>query len=344
MAFGEILRNARTQRGMTTSEVAEQTRILVQLVDDLEREDFQRIAAPLYGRGFIKSYAKLMDLDAQPLINDFMQLYSGARPPVVLAHKEAAKEETDNDAAPKVEPVRTKTQPVNTAPKRSMVPREEAGVAVSAVAVEAHAQASKVAPPVPLRMAPAKSESAPAHTTSGTTENVAVGAKQEPKKDFRPVLVVEPEVTEEAADREPDLFSIPVQKKQQGESTGETRQPVRMATQKRRLAPGGGEYSSGRIPTAQTLSERDGATLEGRQARMRTLAKSLTRLRSDIGGKLPALWHNKRTLLASCAGVVLLVLMTTGIAVLFKMTETGTKAKNPMPSDRVAPPPVLYID
>ncbi len=55
MAFGEVLRNARVQRGLTPSDVAESTHLLVQIVEDLEREDFRRVAAPIYGRGYRSS-------------------------------------------------------------------------------------------------------------------------------------------------------------------------------------------------------------------------------------------------------------------------------------------------
>ena len=54
MAIGPTLRQAREAKGMTTSEVARVTRMMVQLVEDLEKDDFGRIAAPIYGRGFIK--------------------------------------------------------------------------------------------------------------------------------------------------------------------------------------------------------------------------------------------------------------------------------------------------
>ena len=84
MAFGEILRNARVQKGLTPSDVAESTHMLVQVVEGLEKEDFRRIAAPIYGRGFVKLYAELLELDPEPLIRDFMNLYSGARPPAVV--------------------------------------------------------------------------------------------------------------------------------------------------------------------------------------------------------------------------------------------------------------------
>ncbi|MDD4101366.1 MAG: helix-turn-helix domain-containing protein, partial [Kiritimatiellae bacterium] len=83
MAFGEILRNARIQKGFAPSDVAEGTRMLVQIVDALEREDLKRIAAPIYGRGFVKLYAEFLELDHEPLVRDFMELYEGGRAPSI---------------------------------------------------------------------------------------------------------------------------------------------------------------------------------------------------------------------------------------------------------------------
>ena len=84
MPLGETLRLARTERGLTTGQVAEATRIMVQIVEDLERDDFRRIAAPIYGRGFIKLYADLLGLPVEPLVQEFMELYTGARSPQVV--------------------------------------------------------------------------------------------------------------------------------------------------------------------------------------------------------------------------------------------------------------------
>ena len=57
-SFGETLRNAREAKGLTTSQIAAKTRMLVQIVEEMENEDFHRIAAPIYGRGFVKLYAE----------------------------------------------------------------------------------------------------------------------------------------------------------------------------------------------------------------------------------------------------------------------------------------------
>jgi transcriptional regulator with XRE-family HTH domain len=79
--FGASLRKAREARGLTTRQVAETTHILVQIVEDLENEDFSRIVAPIYGRGFVKLYCETVGLDSSVFVNQFMALYNGERTP-----------------------------------------------------------------------------------------------------------------------------------------------------------------------------------------------------------------------------------------------------------------------
>ena len=75
MSFGQILRAAREAKGLTTSELAARTHLLVQIVEGLENEDFRRIPAPIYGRGFVKLYCETVGLDPKPLQAEFMSLY-----------------------------------------------------------------------------------------------------------------------------------------------------------------------------------------------------------------------------------------------------------------------------
>ena len=89
--FGKTLREAREARGYTVSQVAEITRMLPSIVDGLEREDFSKIAAPIYGRGFVKLYAEAVGLEVKPLVNEFMDIYNGNRTPVIL-EREASTE------------------------------------------------------------------------------------------------------------------------------------------------------------------------------------------------------------------------------------------------------------
>jgi len=77
MAIGPTLQDARLKKQLTTSQVAGQTRMKVQIVDDLEHDDFHRIAATIYGKGFIKLFAECVDLDPAPLIADYMRTVRG---------------------------------------------------------------------------------------------------------------------------------------------------------------------------------------------------------------------------------------------------------------------------
>ncbi|MCL1888141.1 MAG: helix-turn-helix domain-containing protein, partial [Kiritimatiellaeota bacterium] len=71
MALGTILREARERQNLTPAQVAETTRMMQQIVEDLEVENFRRIAAPIYGKSFIKMYAACVGLDPAPLIEEF---------------------------------------------------------------------------------------------------------------------------------------------------------------------------------------------------------------------------------------------------------------------------------
>lgn len=81
--FGKTLREAREAKGYSVSQLADATHILPQIIENLEREDFTKIVAPIYGRGFVKLYCEHVGLDAPPLVAEFMDIYNGNRPPVI---------------------------------------------------------------------------------------------------------------------------------------------------------------------------------------------------------------------------------------------------------------------
>ena len=75
--FGNTLRAAREARGLTIAQIAETTHMAPSAVEDLEKEDFSRIAAPIYGRGFVKLYCEAVGLDPKPLVAEFMEIFNG---------------------------------------------------------------------------------------------------------------------------------------------------------------------------------------------------------------------------------------------------------------------------
>lgn len=105
MSFGETLRAAREAKGLTCSEVAKRTRLLVQIVEEMENEDFHRIAAPIYGRGFVRLYAQCVGLDPTPLVREFMDIYEGHRAPIVRTRSVPTTEQAPEPVVPAPAPV-----------------------------------------------------------------------------------------------------------------------------------------------------------------------------------------------------------------------------------------------
>lgn len=72
MALGEILKQKRLERNFTKEYIAERTHMMAATIEALENEDFKKIPAAIYGRGFIKTYCKVLDINPQPLIDEYM--------------------------------------------------------------------------------------------------------------------------------------------------------------------------------------------------------------------------------------------------------------------------------
>lgn len=101
--FGKTLREAREAKGYSVSQLAEMTHILAQIIENLEREDFTKIVAPIYGRGFVKLYCEHVGLEPKPLIDEFMAIYNGERPPVIRM-KDAEPSASEEAPVPANEP------------------------------------------------------------------------------------------------------------------------------------------------------------------------------------------------------------------------------------------------
>ncbi|MFC1467165.1 helix-turn-helix domain-containing protein [Verrucomicrobiota bacterium] len=76
LTLGSKLRAAREIKGVDVSTAAEKTKILPQMIRELEEDDFHRIAAPIYAKGFIRTYSDYLGIDPQPLIEEYMQKHN----------------------------------------------------------------------------------------------------------------------------------------------------------------------------------------------------------------------------------------------------------------------------
>jgi cytoskeleton protein RodZ len=65
---GRTLADARTSRNQTVAEIALQLKLSVSQVEALEADDYARLPGPVFVRGFVRNYARLMELDGEALV------------------------------------------------------------------------------------------------------------------------------------------------------------------------------------------------------------------------------------------------------------------------------------
>lgn len=70
-ALGERYRAAREARGLSLSDVSEQIRIRSVYLAAIEEERWSAIGAPVYIRGFLRTYARFLGLDPEEVVADF---------------------------------------------------------------------------------------------------------------------------------------------------------------------------------------------------------------------------------------------------------------------------------
>ncbi|HEY9085050.1 MAG TPA: RodZ domain-containing protein [Candidatus Tyrphobacter sp.] len=70
-ALGQRFRAAREARGLSLPEVAEQIRIRAIYLAAIEDENWNAIGAPVYVRGFLRTYARFLGLDAEEVVAAF---------------------------------------------------------------------------------------------------------------------------------------------------------------------------------------------------------------------------------------------------------------------------------
>lgn len=96
--LGQILNAARTAKKLTASEAAKGTRIKIQHIQAIERDDFSSIAAPAYAKGFIKIYAEFLEIDPAPLIKEYMDNHAPKERMPLLPDEERDGDESSRDS------------------------------------------------------------------------------------------------------------------------------------------------------------------------------------------------------------------------------------------------------
>jgi cytoskeleton protein RodZ len=90
-SLGEKLRQAREERGISISEVAEQTRISSLYLKSIEDDNYKPLPGGIFNKGFVKAYAKYVGVDEHEALQDYARLV-------------AENEERFEDSQPKYRP------------------------------------------------------------------------------------------------------------------------------------------------------------------------------------------------------------------------------------------------
>ncbi|HUK83709.1 MAG TPA: helix-turn-helix domain-containing protein [Verrucomicrobiae bacterium] len=78
-SIGETLREARHVKQASLEDAARATKIKLEILERLEADDFNALAAPMYTKGFLKLYAEYLGLDAPVVVDAYLKSQGGLR-------------------------------------------------------------------------------------------------------------------------------------------------------------------------------------------------------------------------------------------------------------------------
>lgn len=82
---GQALRQAREAQGISLDDAAVRLRLMHRQIEAMEADDFPSLGQPVFARGFVRNYARLLGLDPEPLLAGM----GGATSEPVVVHREA---------------------------------------------------------------------------------------------------------------------------------------------------------------------------------------------------------------------------------------------------------------
>jgi len=77
--MGQKFKAAREKKKMNLSRAAALTHVKIQNLEMMENDDFSKMPAPTYAKGFIRIYSGLLGLDSEPLIQEYIDLHLNAK-------------------------------------------------------------------------------------------------------------------------------------------------------------------------------------------------------------------------------------------------------------------------
>ncbi|MEI7032966.1 helix-turn-helix domain-containing protein [Streptomyces pratensis] len=84
-SIGRALQQARVAAGLTAEEVSSSTRVRIPIVHAIEQDDFSRCGGDVYARGHIRTLARAVGLDPEPLVEEYDADHGGRPAPTPAA-------------------------------------------------------------------------------------------------------------------------------------------------------------------------------------------------------------------------------------------------------------------
>ncbi len=72
---GKSLKEVRERLGIDLKSISEETKIHIKILQAIEEEDLPNLPPLVYLKGFLKAYAKLLNLDPQKVIEGYLRLF-----------------------------------------------------------------------------------------------------------------------------------------------------------------------------------------------------------------------------------------------------------------------------
>jgi cytoskeleton protein RodZ len=77
LPIGEVLKRARSRKQIDISAVEERTKIRIKYLRAMEQDEWDVLPSRAYAKGFLRTYASLLGLDADALVDEYRRQYEG---------------------------------------------------------------------------------------------------------------------------------------------------------------------------------------------------------------------------------------------------------------------------
>lgn len=93
---GDKLQAARISNGLTIQDVANRMHLSESILSSLEDNDFDEITAPIFVKGYLRSYARIVNLDENDIIQQYTSFYTDGDPPITSTSNTAPEINADD--------------------------------------------------------------------------------------------------------------------------------------------------------------------------------------------------------------------------------------------------------